>query len=169
MNRTLDEIITEIDSLFKCIQVDFKNDTRRSSISSGPGWYLIKTNAPLSILEPLNPPEHSAHINIPQTIMNNVVLGEARFTIKQYGADEYVIYNGGTNNLKPRAREHVRGHAKTFCLNLSNYKVLREYKWAFCYTVVSSCSGIGHTDKALRLVIEQGWRAKHGWPILCKK
>ena len=169
MSNKLDSIITEVDSHLKCIPIQFTNDDWRKDIPSKPGWYHIKTDTPFAILEYLNPPQFSAHINIPQTISNNAPLTELGIVISQKRADEYTVYNGEASNLKARAREHTRGHSKTFCLGLSNYKVVDKYRWSFCYTAALSCKSIKDIKKALSLAVEQGWRAKHGWPILCKK
>lgn len=169
MINKLDSLIAEIDSLFECVQINFESDTWRDTIPSEAGWYLVKTNTPLNVLKDINSPKHSAHINIPQTIKNATMLHDLGIAIKQWNTEEYVVYNGEADNLKARAREHVRGHAKTFCLGLLNYETLHKYRWSFCYTAASSCESLRNINKPLRLAIEQGWRAKHGWPILCRK
>jgi hypothetical protein len=89
--------------------------------------------------------------------------------ISQVNGDEYVVYSGEAKNLKARAREHERGHAKTYCLAISEYETLLKYRWTFCYVALSTCRYVQHDDKLLRLAIEQAWRTVHGWPILCRK
>lgn len=165
----LENIITEVDTLFKHVSMNFENSSWRKAIPGEPGWYMIATNAPINLLESVGPPEYPAHINIPQSIKNSTALRSLRISIAQASNEDWVVYNGETNNLKARAREHQNGHPRTYCLGLSSYEPLRRYRWRFSYTPVSSCKTTNSTGKLLRLAVEQGWRVKHGWPVLCSK
>lgn len=169
MNKMTKDIIDEIDQEFKCLQISFEDSSWRKTIPSEAGWYLIKTNTPISVLKSTEPPRYKAHINIPQTVNNSSILQDLGIAIIQSDDEDYVVYNGEADNLKARAREHECGHPKTYCLGLSNYETLCRYKWTFCYVAVSSCKVLPNTNKLLRLSVEQGWRAKNGWPILCSK
>ena len=170
MNKVIQSIVNEIDRKFKCLQMNFEDDSWRQSIPSEAGWYLIKTNTPIAALKKLvKPLEYKAHVDIPETIKNTSMLQSAGIAIIQSKNEEYIVYNGEAGNLKARAREHERGHPKTYCLGLSNYETLHRKKWTFCYVPVSNCKVLPNGDKLLRLSVEQGWRAKNGWPILCKK
>ena len=169
MNKVMKSIIDEIDQKFKCLQINFEDDSWRGNIPSEAGWYLIKTNTPIAVLKSAGAPQYKAHIDISEAINSISVLQDSSIAIIQSNDEDYVVYNGEAKNLKARAREHERGHPKTYCLGLSNYETLRRYNWTFCYVVVSSCKVVPNGDKLLRLAIEQGWRAKNGWPILCRK
>ena len=169
MNKVMQSIIDEIDRNFECLQIDFGDASWRKSIPAEAGWYLVKTNAPTTVLKSVAPPRHKAHINIPETVNNTSMLQDSGIAIIQSDDEDYVAYNGETRNLKARAREHERGHPKTYCLGLSNYYTLRSYKWTFCYVAVSNCKVLPNADKLLRLAVEQGGRAKNCWPILCRK
>ncbi len=169
MNEPIERIICRIESNFKSVPMDLTYDSWKQSIPAEPGWYLIETNTPIEELKSVGPPQYPAHINIPKAIDNVSALISVGAAIKQSGNNHYVVYNGEAQNLKSRAREHVRGHRKTFCLGLANYPALREYGWRFCYVPVSSCEDVGSDDKSLRLFFEQVWRATYGWPILCKR
>jgi len=171
MNKVMQNIIDEIDQKFKCSQINFEDDSWRKSIPSEAGWYLIKTNMPIDKLKSVRPPkpENKAHINIPETISDTSMLQDSGIAIMQSDDEDYVVYNGETGNLKARAREHVCGHRKTYCLGLSNYETLRCYKWTLSYMAVSDYKAVPNDNKLLRLAVEQAWRAKHGWPVLCKK
>ena len=169
MNNVLKDIIEEIDQKLKCLSIDFRDNSWRKDIPSQAGWYIIKTNTPIALLKSVGPPQHKAHINIPRTIDSNANILRYGITIAQSNNEVYVVYNGETNNLKARAREHVHGHPKTYCLGLSSYQILSAYKWTFCYVTVSSCKVLPNMDKLLRLAVEQGWRARNGWPILCRR
>jgi len=171
MSEATQRIIDEINQKFKCLHMDFENDSWRKGIPAEPGWYLIKTNIPITVLKSVGPPkpEYKDHIDIPETINNTSMLHDSGIAIMQSDNEDYVVYNGEAKNLKARAREHERGHPKTYCLGLSKYETLHTYKWIFCYVAVSNCKIFPNDDKLLRLAIEQGWRAKNGWPILCRK
>jgi len=68
MNKVMQSIIDEIDQNFKCLKIDFKDDSWRGSIPSEAGWYLIKTNTPIAVLKFAGPPKYKAHINIPDGV-----------------------------------------------------------------------------------------------------
>ena len=172
MNKVIQRIIDEIDQKLKCSQISFEDDSWRESIPAKAGWYLIKTNTPIAVLKSVGRPKYKSHINIPETINNISMLQDSGIAIIQSDHEDYVVYNGEAKNLKARAREHERGHPKTYCLGLSNYETLRSYKWTFCYVVVSTVKFFQIGDKLLRVArvaVEQGLRAKNGWPILCRK
>lgn len=167
--KVIEKDMAEIENNLQCLQIDFNDDLWKITIPSQPGWYLIETTTPINVLKSLDPPRYKAHINIPKTIESASILLNLGVIIVQSANDYYVVYNGEASNLNARAREHVRGHEKTFCLGLVNYPILKEYSWKFSYVLVSSCKSIVTHDKTLRVLFEQAWRGKHGWPILCKK
>jgi len=169
MNELIECILNEIERKIQCVRMNFESETWRATVPSEQGWYLIKTNAPIEVLRGVgSPPEkRKAHINIPETV--NETLKLQGIAITQRRNDDYVVYNGEAKNLKARAKEHERGHAKTYCLGLSNYEILRNYNWTFCYVAASRCEVLQNGDKLLRLAVEQAWRVRNGWPVLCKK
>jgi len=169
MNKKLKEIIDEIDNKYRSLIIDFSDVSWRNDIPSEAGWYLIKTDMPVKVLESVESPQYKAHINIPQTIESTLPLQELGIAIIQDRDEQYVVYNGEAKNLKARAREHENGHPKTYCLGLANYPILRMYNWTFCYATVSEYFTSNSDDKSIRLAIEQAWRGQHGWPILCSR
>ena len=142
-----------------------------TEIPSDPGWYLIETNTPLSVLEELPSPSLGGRLyDIPERLIFNNFLKTAGLAILPNGNDtEYIVYSGEHGNLKSRAREHTHVHKKTGCLCLSQYPQLFEYKWNFLYLTCDALISDSNGDKALRAFIEQKWRGKFGWPLLCKK
>ena len=169
INEVIKRILNDIDQEIKSVPIKFGDETWRKDIPSAPGWYMIKTDAPIEALSGVRPPlgEHKAHINIPETIRETSALLDMGIAISPKG--DYVVYSGETHDLKARAREHERGHGKTNCLGLSNYEDLRRYKWTFCYVALSNVGVLSSDNKLLRTAVEQAWRTKYGWPILCKK
>jgi hypothetical protein len=162
------EIINELDGKFECVRMDLESDLWRSSIPSTSGWYVIKTNTPIKVLESVQSSPYKAHIDVAKTVKATHGLREVGLAIVQAGEEDYVVYSGEANKLKARAREHQAGHAKTYCLALSEHQELLKYHWTFCFVSTSKFSGFPTDDKLLRVTVEQAWRGKHGWPILCK-
>ena len=168
--KRFDSILCKVERMMEPIKIDLDDETWTKSIrSKEAGWYLIKTDAPIKILKSAtNPKKH--HTNIPETIEETSILNDFRTALTQSGHVEYVVYSGETADLKARARAHVSGHKETYCLGLSNYRrILRKYNWTFCYLSESACRDLPISNKIFRVAIEQAWRAKHGWPILCKR
>jgi hypothetical protein len=163
--------LEEIFSRFKRIEMKPNETGWWKSIPSKPGWYLIETNTPLSVMEQLPaPPRGGILYNIPERLLFNKFLREHHLAIIPPAPGEsYVIYSGEHGNLKSRAREHTHGHHRTGCLCLSQYNQIYNYSWSFSYlscdSMYSGCQG----DKALRALVEQKWRGKYGWPLLCKE
>lgn len=173
MNQVILSIINEINSKSQCVQINFDSISWRENVPSEAGWYSIKTNTPIEVLESVDVPKYKAHINILKTIEDAQRIRNLGIAIlPKFENDIYFVYNGEANNLRARAREHEDGHEKTYCLGISNYKELRGYLWMFCYLTLprsDTLKGLLKDDKLLRLAVEQGWRFFNGWPILCKK
>ncbi len=164
----LERILDEIDRKLKCEQIDFENDAWRKDIPSEAGWYLIKTNAPLHLLKAIRR-SHKAHADFHLIINCTSALQGHGMAIVQAGNEDYVVYNGQAANLKARAREHECGHPKTYCLAVSDHRSLRSYRWSFCYVPASGLCGVVDSDPLFRVAVEQGWRSRHGWPVLCQR
>jgi len=169
----MEAILYEIDTIQVPIMMpkSLSDKSWNEDILPEPGWYWIKTNAKTGALIDIKY-KQSKHTNIPETVKNTSVLQELEIAITQSGNDDYIVYNGSTYNLKARAREHFKGHPKTYCLGISDHESLLKYNWTFCYVPISKCKTIPKKyseDKVLRIAVEQAWRARHGWPILCRK
>lgn len=68
MNINLQAILKSIDDSFIIVEMDYSNKNWYSSVPTSPGWYIIKTNIPVDILEKVGNPKAEAHINIPKTL-----------------------------------------------------------------------------------------------------
>jgi hypothetical protein len=163
--------LEEIFSRFTHVEMQLNATGWWDPIPSASGWYLIETNTPLTVMEQLPPPPRGGILyNIPERLNFSKFLRQTNLAIipSTPGAS-FVIYSGEHGNLKSRAREHTHGHPKTGCLCLSQYPHLYNYSWSFSYlscdSVFLGCQG----DKALRALVEQKWRGKYGWPLLCKE
>ena len=164
----LERILDQIDQNLECVQIDFGSEAWRRSIPSKPGWYLVRTNTPLHSLKAIRR-AHKAHADFHLIIDCTSALQRHGMAILQSDNEDYVIYNGQAANLKARAREHQCGHPKTYCLALSDHRSLRSYRWSFCYVPTSGLRGAVDSDPLFRVAVEQGWRSRHGWPVLCRR
>jgi hypothetical protein len=116
----------------------------------------------------VGPPRAKAHINIPNTLKEIEKAIPEGLVITQKDNEIYVVYNGLAKNIKARAREHYYGHDKTYCLCLKHYKKIWEYDWYFYYYKLKLEQSYLENKMYLK-IIEQAWRAKNGWPMLCRQ
>lgn len=142
-----------------------------SSVPARPGWYAIETNAPLSELESAPAPGKAGkNYSFPDRLGKAKLLLQLGLAITPATAGAaYVVYSGEHANLKARAREHSKGDKGTGCLCLSQYANLCNFRWDFLYLEFERHL-VGHSDdKNVRTLLEQGWRAENGWPVMCSK
>jgi hypothetical protein len=156
---------------FTAVEMDFANPKWRANIPAEPGWYAIETNAPISVLAgfPL-PFVEGRHYKIAKRIADAkfLIARGAAIAPKSEGA-AYVVYSGEHGDLKARSREHVGGNKGTGCLALGQYDQALEYSWTFYYRTCEAHVPGSDGNKMLRNYLEQQWRAKNGWPVLCSR
>jgi hypothetical protein len=168
MIKTLDSILKDIEKNTQDVVISFNDDIWGKNLPSKSGWYWIKTNTPIAVLESVGKPSGKAHINIPKTITETLKL--SNLVITQSNNSEYIIYNGQAKYIRARAKEHFDGHQKTFCLGIKEYKnSFEKYNWVFSSVTLSKITGENADNKIKRILVEQAWRPKNGWQIFCKK
>jgi hypothetical protein len=140
-----------------------------SVVPSSPGWYLVETNAPTSVLEKLVPrSDRKKHYNFFRRASATDLLRQySEIILPPSRGRMYVVYSGEGRDLKARAREHTHGNGGTGCLGLSGYATLMKYRWSFLYRTCEAHVPGSNGDKLLRTLLEQRWRGEHGWPLLC--
>lgn len=159
-------LLESIENGMQVIKIDFFDDSWRNPLPSGPGWYFIETNTPPDKFKKIDKPKGKYHYNIPKKVQASSSLEQLGECILPSQSPFYFVYSGEAKNIKARAREHVSGHQKTFCLALKNYPMLLKFTWNFHF---SPChfGNDPNENKLVRIFGEQLWRAKYGWPILC--
>lgn len=134
------------------------------------GWYVIETNAPVSVLASLSKRVPGKHYKLSNRIADAKFLIDAGLTIAPDKPDAaFVVYSGEHANLKARAREHTHGHTGTGCLCLQRYDELQKHDWSFLYRTCDEHAPGSKGNKGLRTLLEQRWRGANGWPVLCKQ
>jgi hypothetical protein len=169
MNATIEKIIDQMQGDGSCgMLIEFGSTNWRSTVPSKPGWYLIRTNAPIEALRNIEvKEENEKHYRIGQRVQKLEKSGLEDLLIKQVGKQPWIVYNGYAKNLNSRAREHENGHPKTACLAIGQHPSLIGYQWWFDYFTVSEMAPGLVDHPILRKLVEQGWRGRHGWPVLC--
>ena len=165
INELLDQIKGEKSKTLKFV---FGEENWRGVIPSRPGWYEIRTNAPLNVLKQVEPPpQDHKHYKFRERIEYNEQLPIPELLISQEGDGIWTVYNGYAANLKSRAREHQRGDKGTGCLAIQRQKGvnLTQYDWFFEFFLLEDLGVKDH--RILRRLMEQAWRARYGWPVLC--
>lgn len=156
------------------------SDNKDKYITQSPGWYWIGCDISFSELMDLNCPQ-----GLPTKACELGKLSKENY--KTFGEDYLckvddksynIIYNGHENRIIPRLRIHFTlKNNHTGALGLRHYDLSRK-NWKIRFF------GKPHIDrlkdniqeevysmieeKPGRIAIENAWRAKYGWPILCK-
>jgi hypothetical protein len=139
-------------------------------VPAAPGWYTVRTTATLEQLLPLRPRRGTAHYHIRKRLERIGPLAERGLTAGHDGDGRLPVYSGHAKNLKARVQSHLNGHAKTGCLSLLQYaEALHGTEWSFRFTPVSAVAGDMTDCEPIRILGEQLWRARFGWPVLCHK
>lgn len=171
MHKTIEVILKNMGGAGKHrLPIDFRNEEWHRKVKPEPGWYFISTTAPIDILKMSHREEQNVkHYKIGERVAELEGSGIDRILIKQSGNEPWVVYSGQARDLKSRAREHVSGNKGTACLGLMNHDELKKHEWYFEWYYFEDCvKGMGDHE-ILRKLVEQAWRAKHGWPVLCRE
>ncbi len=150
--------------------------------STSPGWYWIGCDVSfqelqkMEVLREKNLPKGACKIK-ELAIANYNTFGE-EYLCKLDESESRIIYNGHQGNVISRIRQHFTlNNENTGALGLKYYPMF-EKKWVIRYfgkphierlpmRIQEDVENIISTQSG-RIAIENAWRAKHGWPILCK-
>jgi hypothetical protein len=170
MKDNLEQILKELDNSMGVLEMCLSNVDWYKKLPTSSGWYAIKTDIPISVLQRLGKPKSKDyHTDIPKTIEEIKDLMQYGLVIEQKNDELYMIYNGRAKNIRARAKEHFCGCDKTYCLCLKQYPAIWDYKWYFYYYPISNLGFKQKDSKMFRQIVEEGWRTKNGWPILCRQ
>jgi len=165
------EMINRVDQLMsRPVRID--SAKARALIPNEKGLYWIEfAITPEKVSKVVRRSEDviKGHGNVPRIAADSLSqLG--KLVIKPRGRGTYVVYNGINLDLRKRAWEHWEGGTGTGCLCLSNYKGIAGANVKMRVVLESQLSEEFQITyrKPFINAIEQAWRAKHGWPLLCK-
>ncbi|SDE84323.1 hypothetical protein SAMN05421636_10814 [Pricia antarctica] len=136
-------------------------------IPTKPGIYQIRTTAPKKILSLFGTRDDKNHYNLNKKITESDKL-PIPFKILQEESEKYTVYTGHSYNLRQRFREHFRGSKGTGCLALFQLERLRHYEWSYEFNQLVGIENYSDS-KLYRTFLEQKYRSKIGWPILCSQ
>ncbi len=149
-------------------QVNYSDIVRIAlGIPRKPGIYQISTNASKEVLSQFGPRDDKNHYNLNKKITESDKLPNG-LKILQKGNEKYVVYTGHSYNLRQRFREHFQGSKGTGCLAVFQLERLRAFNWFFSLNQLGGIENY-YDCKLYRTFLEQKYRAKIGWPILCSQ
>ncbi len=169
----MDTIIKHIESIASCtgMSLNDRDWHTKVGIPAEPGWYFIRTTAPVDVLKQ-QVPWAKTYVKKKTGIEASVANYDIAKRASRYADDlksywnTSEVYSGMASNLLNRAREHTFADPGTAGLALSRYEVLKLYDWVFGFvTLKRFASPVSCPDMLLKLG-EQVWRARFGWPLL---
>ena len=160
---------------------DSENDSKY--VSKSPGWYWIGCNIEYEELKTLIPTDPK---KLPRNACSIKTLTEENLSI--FGSQNLcslneqnclIIYNGHQAGTIGRIREHfMLNNENTGALGLKYYP-LSNRKWTLSYFTEKHIDKLDANlqqqvknlvkKKSGRVAIESTWRARFGWPVLCKE
>lgn len=172
----MNALLAHLDSLASCVQIDLTDPWwySRWDIKRQPGWYFIRTDAPIEVLQRQQPwceTYFTKRARETRTTKNyNLAQRAARFTedMRAYW-NIHEVYSGMASSLADRAREHTFPDPGTAGLALGKYPELAAYNWTFGFIRLERFNAVPSGQDMLLRLGEQVWRAKNGWPLLCSE
>lgn len=169
-------LLDHLDSYASCVNMDLADPNWYSQwgIPNTPGWYFIRTDAPVEILC-----RQKRWIDIyvtkrmretRPTKNYDIAARAARYTddLKEYW-NTAEVYSGMASKLRDRADEHTLPDPGTAGLALGRYPELAQYNWTFGFIRLDRFGTPPAGQEMLLRLGEQAWRARNGWPLLCSE
>jgi hypothetical protein len=167
-------LLKHISNYASCVNISFDCTTwaRDANIPKASGWYFIRTNTPLEILQrqtlwsPTYTRKRTGKVG---QVKNYDIAGRALRHAPDLAAlwNTEDVYSGMAADLRARAGDHTFADPGTAGLALCKYAELHSYEWQFFFiTLTRFLLSVSCPDMVLRLG-EQAWRTKNGWPVLC--
>lgn len=170
LDHELTRLLDDIERKATTVTMDIQHARLAGDVPSESGWYTIRTNATLAVLGELHPKPETAHYHIQNRLTRIRSLLDRGFTPTRDSDGYLPVYSGHAKNLKARAQSHLNGHVKTGCLSLDQYAAdLRGTQWLFHFTPVSAVADGLEDCEPIRILGEHLWRARFGWPVLCRR
>jgi hypothetical protein len=153
---------------------------KRRWTESGAGWYWFVVNMNFDELQKLDKPQTLPDKGCNIGLLshdNHEIFGTSLLCTSNSGMT--VIYNGHEANVTSRIRAHFAlNNNSTGALGLKHYPLSCK-KWIVRYFSSTCFTELAIGDRSRiellmnsysgRCAVESAWRAKYGWPILCKE
>lgn len=147
---------------------------------NAPGLYWFLTDSVITNIErPISLPNKGCDFDI--TTRNNLQTFSPTLLSGLNENGLKVVYNGHENNVMSRVRQHFSlSNHRTGALGLNHYN-LSNKNWTLRYFTTNDIGILGLDNsvqdvllnllnsKTGRTALENAWRIKNGWPILCKE
>jgi hypothetical protein len=147
---------------------------------NAPGLYWFLTDSDITNIDrPISLPNKGCDFN--QTTRNNLQTFPITLLSRNYANGLKVVYNGHENNVMSRVRQHFSlSNNNTGAIGINHYN-LSNKNWILKYFTINDIGNLGIDDSAQnailnllnsktgRTALENAWRVKNGWPLLCKE
>jgi hypothetical protein len=169
-------LLDHLDSHASCVSIDLSDPLwySRWDIPNTPGWYFIRTDAPVEVLCRQNrwiDTYVTKRKGETRPTKNYDIAARAfRYTddLKEYW-NTTEVYSGMASTLRARAGEHTLPDPGTAGLALGRYPELAYYNWTFGFIRLDRFGTPAAGQDMLLRLGEQAWRVRNGWPLLCSE
>ena len=163
-----------LDKHASCVAIDLTNPSWHLGweIGAVPGWYFIRTDAPVDVLRRQKRWADTYVTKGGKTkpvAHYDIAARAARYTddMQAYW-NTTEVYSGLADKLQNRAREHTfPNDPGTIGLALGRYPELASYNWTFGFIRLARLAAPSSGKDMLLKLGEQAWRGRNGWPLLC--
>lgn len=147
---------------------------------NAPGLYWFLTDSDITKIErPISLPDRGCDFDI--TTRNNLHTFPITLLSGNNSNGLKVVYNGHENNVMSRVRQHFSlSNNNTGAIGINHYNL--SYKnWILKYFTINDIGNLEIdkfaqnvirnllNSKTGRTALENAWRVKNGWPLLCKE
>lgn len=170
------DLVSHLEGYASCVNIDLQNRSWHTdaSIPASPGWYFIRTTAPIEVLQDqqLWAATYTKKKSGALARVKNYDIAERAGRFRSEHAEYWncsEVYSGMASKLRNRALEHTFPDPGTAGLALYRYPELAAYEWLFCFVTFERFKYSTAAPEMFLRLGEQIWRAKNGWPVLCSE
>lgn len=154
----------------------FSNMEQQQPNAPGLYWFLTDANI-INIERPESLPRNGCDFGL--TARNNLQTFTPSLLAVTNSSELTVVYNGHENNVRNRVRQHFNlTNHDTGALGIRHYSHSHKV-WILRYFTTLDIPNLNVDNREVisnllnsktgRTAIENAWRIKNGWPILCKE
>jgi hypothetical protein len=132
------------------------------------GLYFIRTSFKKEELEKIVGTDDDKHYNFQERIKKNNLKIKLSL-VPSIIDNKHIVYNGEAENVRQRILAHFNGYKGNACLAIGKREVLaKKDNWEYAYISLDDYEIYkDNSKKEIRLFLENAWRYRNGWPILC--
>lgn len=188
MIKVINEVLEEIDNYlsnennWNTVKWDKDNKIKLEATSKFPnkqeGIYFIKTNFSNNELSEYGKTKENKHYDYEDRISKNRKKINVNFIPQVDNEGFIIVYNGENKNIRNRIQSHFNSYSGNACLAINERNthgktnLVVNNRWKFAYLHLSDIKKLKDLlnktgNKEIRIILENAWRYKKGWPVLC--